>query len=333
MNEQQGDARDEIRVIEDEAIEWLIRMRGPDAASLRGRFEQWLMQSAEHRRAYEWATRHFANAEILKASGRHGSGTQRRTPVRHWLTAGAALAAAASLLLVMVSNPFGRGDVRTAPVALEQASPLVTRRGEIRTFRLADGSSVTLDTDSELAFAMDASARRLDLARGKARFTVAHDARPFVVTAGAGKITASAATFDVGYDEGRQVMVSLIGGQADLQSAVYMAPTRQVFAGQRFAYRASDFMAVPISEHLRSVNDRSWPSGWVEYRAVPLDVLIAQANRYADRPVILDGSAIGALVATGRFRLTDTDAFANRLAEVFDLDVSRRPDGIHLSGR
>lgn len=333
MTDQQGAARDEIRVIEDEAIEWLIRMRGPDAASLRGRFEQWLAQSAEHQRAHEWATRHFAGAEILKASGRHGSPAQRRTPVRHWLIAGAALAAAASLLLVMVGHPFGSGDGGTAPVASAQASPLVTRRGEIRTFRLADGSSVTLDTDSKLAFAMDASTRHLELERGKARFTVAHDARPFVVTAGAGKITASAATFDVGYDEGRQVMVSLIGGQANVQSAVYMAPTRQVFAGQRVAYRASDFTALPASENLRSVNDRSWPSGWVEYRAVPLGVLVAQANRYADRPVILDGPAVGALEATGRFRLTDTDAFANRLAEVFDLDVSRRPDGIHLSRR
>lgn len=334
MTDGQGGDQDEAHTIEDEAIAWVVRMRGPDAASLEGAFEQWLAASPEHRRAHAWALRHFEDAAILKQSDRHGSGARRPRPALRWLVAGALSAAAASLLLIVVGNPLEFGNSRRPVAASAVTSPLVTARGEIRTFRLDDGTAVTLDTDSKLAFTIDASTRHLDLERGKARFAVARDPRPFTVSAGAGAVSAKIATFDLGYDD-RQVLVRLISGNAEVRpvvrNAVYMVPTRQVFAGQSLSYRASSFSYLPVPARLRSVNDAQWPSGWVEYRAVPLSVLVDQANRYAAQPITVDGSGIGSLQASGRFRLTDTDAFARRIAEVFDLDVSHRPDGIHLS--
>lgn len=334
MTDGQGGDQDEAHTIEDEAIAWLVRMRGPDAASLEGPFEQWLAASPEHRRAHEWALRHFEGAALLKQSDRHGVGARRSWADARWLMAGALTAAAASLLVIVVGNPLERGNMPKSVTASSVTSPLVTARGQIRTFRLADGTAVTLDTDSKLAFTIDASSRQLDLERGKARFTVSKDPRPFTVSAGAGAVTAKAATFDLGYDD-RQVLVRLISGNAEVrpvaQKAVYMVSARQVFAGQSLSYRASSFSYLPVPPRLRSVNDAQWPSGWVEYRAVPLSVLVDQANRYAAQPIIVDGSRVGALQASGLFRLTDTDAFARRIAEVFDLDVSRRPDGIHLS--
>ena len=334
MTDGQGGDQDQAHTIEDEAIAWLVRMRGPDAASLEGGFEQWLAASPEHRRAYEWALRHFEGAALLKQSDRHGVGARRSRPVTRRPIAGTLTAAAASLLLIVVGNPLELGNSRRPVAASAVTSPLVTARGEIHTFRLADGTAVTLDTDSELAFTIDASTRHLDLERGKARFTVAKDPRPFTVSAGAGAVSAKAATFDLGYDD-RQVLVRLISGNAEVRpvarNAVYIVPARQVFAGQSLSYRASRFSYLPVPPHLRSVNDAQWPSGWVEYRSVPLSVLVDQANRYAAKPIIVGGSGLGSLRASGRFRLTDTDAFVRRIAEVFDLDVSRRPDGIHLS--
>lgn len=330
---QRGD-QDEAHTIEDEAIAWLVRMRGPDAASLKGPFEQWLATSSDHRRAHDWALRHFEGAALLKQSGRHGANARRSRPVARWLVAGALTAAAASLLMIVVGTPLEHGNMPKSVTAPTAASPLMTARGEIRTFRLADGTAVTLDTDSKLAFKIDASSRQLDLERGKARIVVARDPRPFTVSAGAGAITAKVATLDLGYED-RQVLVRLISGDAEVRpvarNAVYMVPARQVFAGQSLSYRVSSFSYLPVPPRLRSVNDAQWPSGWVEYRAVPLSVLVDQANRYAAQPITVDGSTVGSLQASGRFRLTDTDAFARRIAEVFDLDVSRRPDGIHLS--
>ncbi|KUR75365.1 FecR domain-containing protein [Novosphingobium sp. Fuku2-ISO-50] len=334
MTDAVGDVQDETSGVEDEAIAWLVRMRGPDAAVLKGRFEAWLSQSPEHRRAHEWAVRHFDDAGILKQSARHGAGSGRIRPVARWLVGSALVAAAASIALVLFGNPFGRGGADAPKSTPALASSLATRHGEIRTFRLADGSLATLDTDSKLSVAMDGSTRHLELEQGKARFIISRDSRPFLVTAGAGTVSATAATFDVGYDN-RQIMVRLISGSAEVQPvvrpAVYTAPARHVLAGHNLCYRASDFQAMPPPSRLSEVNDAGWPSGWVEYRAVPLAVLIEQANRYAEIPVVLDGATSGSLEASGRFRLTDTDAFVGRIAEVFGLDVSRRADGIHLT--
>jgi transmembrane sensor len=76
---------------------------------------------------------------------------------------------------------------------------------------------------------------------------------------------------------------------------------------------------------------RDWPTGWVEYRSISLDALVAQANRYAKVPIVLDDPSLASLQASGRFKLTDTEKFAARIAEPFGLRVSRRSGGIHLS--
>lgn len=336
MNDNEGGASGPTGALEDEAIAWLARMRGPDGPAFKGRFERWRTQSPEHRRAYEWATRHFEGASILKQSDRHGEARTRRRPIRKWLVAGAALAAAASIMFITMGNRLVVGGADIFSGTSVSRPPLVTRRGEIRTFRLADGSSVTLDTNSRLVVAMDASARRLRLESGKARISVAKDARPFIVTAGAGQITANQATFDLGYDD-RLVRLTLIEGRADVrpavQSAVYTVPVKPVFAGQCFVYRVSDFVAVPQARQSAGVDERQWPTGWFEYRSVPLGVLVSEANRYAARPIVLDGPEIGSLQVSGRFRLTDTGGFADKIAQVFDLQVSREPDSIHLRRR
>jgi len=326
--------QDEARKVEDEAIEWLVRLRGPDAAAIKDQFEEWLAQSADHRHAHQWAMRHFDAAQILKQSERHGAGSRRNRPAARWLVAGGLVAAAASIALVLIGTHFVHRDAIRPATAPALVSTFSTRHGEIRTFRLPDGSLATLDTDTKLSVSMDTTARHLQLERGKARFLVNYDARPFLVTAGAGTVAAKAATFDVGYDEG-QVQVRLISGTAEVrpvvQTAVYMVHSRQIPVGHNLCYRISDFRPEPIPARLRDVNDTRWTSGWVEYRAVPLAVLVDQANRYAATPIVIDRAAVGSLEASGRFRLTDTDAFVGRIAEVFDLGVIRRADGIHLS--
>jgi len=326
----------EARTVEDEAIEWLVRMRGPDATALKGRFEAWLAQSVEHQHAHEWAVRHFDGAEILKQSERHGTGSRRERPVTRWLVGGGLVAAAASIALVLIGTQIARRYAVKSAAASELATSFSTRHGEIHTIRLTDGSLVTLDTDSKLSVTMDATARHLELERGKARFLVKQDARPFLVTAGAGTVSGKTATFDVGYEDS-QIQVRLISGNAEVQPvaqpAVYMVPIRQIPLGHKLSYRVADFRPVPTPARLRDVNDASWTSGWVEYRAVPLAVLVDQANRYAPKPIVIEGMAVGSLEASGRFRLTDTDAFVGRIAEVFDLGISRRTDGIHLMAK
>lgn len=332
MNDNERQAAGRLEQIEDEAIEWFVKMRGEDAAQLRGAFEDWLGQAPEHRCAYEWAEAHFGQAEWLKQSKRLSRWGLFRP--RTWLATGVATAAVIALAVAL--RPADEiVPAAPGPLSARTDNPLKTRHGEIRTYSLSDGSKVTLDSDSRVEVAMSEAERRLRLRHGAARFAVASDPRPFVVEAGSGTVEARQAVFDVGYGGREEVLVHLMSGQADIRAvarqAVYTVPVRPLLAEQPVRYPVGTFRPEPAID--TGVDRRDWPEGWVEYRSVPLDVLIADANRYADRPIVIDDAETGNLRASGRFKLTDTETFVSRIAEVFHLKVSSKPDSIHIRKR
>ncbi len=95
----------------------------------------------------------------------------------------AALSAVAIGLFVVFSGPADTPE----PVIAEQRDSQIfeTLVGARKTFELADGSIVHLNTNSLIDVHFSAGERRLELKRGEATFTVAHDAsRPFRVVVG-----------------------------------------------------------------------------------------------------------------------------------------------------
>jgi transmembrane sensor len=143
---------------------------------------------------------------------------------------------------------------------------------------------------------------------------------------------AEQAVFDMAFDRGARVTVNLISGRANMhgliQPAVYTVPDRRIQPGRPVFYPVGAF--APTQADAAAGDNRDWPDGWVEYRSIPLRDLVAQANRYSNRSIIIDDPAAGDMSASGRFKLTDTDAFVSRIAEALDLSVKRRSDGIHL---
>ena len=76
-----------------------------------------------------------------------------------------------------------------------------------------------------------------------------------------------------------------------------------------------------------------WTEGWAEYRSIKLGALVAEANRYAAVPIVIDDTDIAAREVSGRFHISQTEAFAERIAILFGLAVERRSDAIHLRRR
>src|SRR5262249_39417186 len=73
--------------------------------------------------------------------------------------------------------------------------------GGIESVPTADGSTITLNTDSQIRVALSASERRIELKHGEAYFEVAHDPnRPFVVHAGNKRVIAVGTKFSVRRD-------------------------------------------------------------------------------------------------------------------------------------
>lgn len=315
--------------VDEVARAWLIKMRGEEAEALRGEFDRWRHASAGHGEAYRRAERRMAALAILKTSERHGTAhaQRRRGRARGWMPWGAAATALALLIVAIGAGglPFP-GQPRGTSTAVA-AEPLETRRGEIRIFRLADGSSATLDTDSRLEVRLGKEMRSVRLIRGRVRLSIARQTVPMQIEAGPGAATANGAEIDLSLDEKGSLVASLRRGAADMRAETGNRRATPLSEGQMLAFQADGSLA---PEGARAGIPASWPEGWAEYRSIRLDRLVAEANRYAAVPIVIDDGAAAAREVSGRFHISRTEAFADRIAILFGLGIERRADAIHL---
>jgi len=335
-----------------EASLWFARMRGPDAEEWRPQFEQWLALGASHRGAYNRAGEIFALGRFMAAQDEDQTeANDNEESGRHWRWA----AIAASLLLTIgiggwiakVELPGTRDtSVQVAQPKVNQAAErqrYATLNGSQRTVRLADGSSVELDADSELFTSFSSDRRELKLERGRARFDVAHEIRPFVVLAGGGSVTARGTVFEVSLESDKRVTVRLLRGAVDVERPTTIKGTTRPTAVARLEPGETLSFAAITPAVLRSAPGRAelqplapLPdiSAVREYERTPLAAVVAEANRDSATAIRLGDPSIGTLRVSGRFRVTDADQVADRLATLFDLEVERtKPDEITLRKR
>lgn len=321
--------------IDEIARAWFVKMRGEDAPRLRHEFETWLAASTDHRAHYDRIARAMKQAAILKTSTRYGTmRPDARSPSRRrWLPVGASVAAAA-MLVAIGSNIWLPAGSKSSLMAARAAEPLVTRRGEIRTFRLPGGGTATLDTDSRIEFVEAGEARHLRLTRGLARLDFSDGAADFQIEAGGSIVSGNRAELDIGIADGGAIVIRVLRGNARMASRSATGAAETILPRpEPLRYRPAG--GGPEREPLRAreLPSADWPTGWSEHRSIPLAALAREANRYAARPIVIDDPATGRLEVSGRFQISRPETLADRLGQLFNLAVERRADGIHLRSR
>ncbi len=193
--------------------------------------------------------------------------------------------------------------------------------GEQRTVQLADGSTVVLDTDSQVSVRLTGSRRDIRLSRGQALFDVAHDsARPFVVTAGATSVTALGTRFDV-RREASGATVTLVRGAVEVRERSGNGAARvwRLAPGQRVATQLTAPAPAPVDVDTAT----SWTSGRLIFHAVPLRAAVAEFNRYERQKIEVADGPVGDELITGVFAVGDTNTFVGSVADLHDLSVVR----------
>jgi transmembrane sensor len=295
-----------------EAQAWHARLRGEPGPGDRRAFERWYAEDPANRDAYDridadWDARYGLLARTAAGLSRTGLPVRRsrNRPVGYALAA----ASLAALLLggLLLLRPG------TEPAA--QAELVSTAIGEIRTIRLPDRSTVTLDTATRLAVRFDERERRVELQQGRARFSVRPSPdRPFIVKAAGAAVVAGGDVFDVSLDQASAAVV-LIEGE------IGVAPARSD-AAERTMLRAGDRVLLHPEGRLEVVASASeaelrWPSGMLEFLNTPLAAAVAEANRYSRRHIRIGDPAIAKLRVTGTYRAGDTAGLARSLAAAF----------------
>lgn len=313
-----------------EASAWFARMRGPEAEMSRFDFERWRARDPRNREAYARIERRWQLGEGLAGSPlaqEHFAAVNRRSAFARPGPRAVFASAIVALLIGGGSFFLWRGDA-PRPVAVARAgTPLETRVGEIHRLRLADGTIVTLDTDSAIEPLFTGQTRVVRLSRGRARFDVAREAgRPFMVEAGARTIIDRGTVFDVVL--GREgVKVVLLRGAVEIRyrgSRGAGVPVARLVPGQVFADAPAGGVALVSAA---AGGSEQWVRGMLSFDGAPLEQVIAEANRYSAHKIRLGEPSLAGLRVTGTFHATPPDALAAILAATFNLRVEHDAQG------
>jgi transmembrane sensor len=222
-----------------------------------------------------------------------------------------------------------------------------TAHAEQRSWRMPDGSTVHLNSSSEIRVRFDDRQRRIELVRGQALFQVAKDAqRPFWVFAGDTAVKAVGTEFDV-YRQPDRTLISVLEGRV----AVWRLPD-DVFEHARRALDtdASDGMRqliaqldtdqqAMISGKSAEISQRggtvrktvAWLQRQVVFDHDPLGSAIEEFNRYAERRIRVDGEELRATQISGIFSAYDAESFLRFLERQPDIRVERGTEEIVVS--
>ncbi|WP_412072789.1 FecR family protein [Sphingopyxis sp. GC21] len=307
------------------AAEWFTVMRGADADTERGAFEEWHAlpeNAAAYARLEEtWNESRFL-ANSAAGRSRNLAGARRKFP------RGALLAAGIGLFTLLSGSLYAERVGWFGPAAVNRSAPAqFVAHDAVRTIRLPDGSRVTLGRGAALRDVSTSDERRFVLLRGRARFEVAHDAaRSFLVDAGEGRVVAHGTVFDVGFEQGN-VRVILIKGSVEVRgrraaqssagASRLLAPGEQLLVEHGEAGAPS-----PASARLLS-----WPDAMISFDEMPLAEAVAAFNRTSGRAIRLEGGDFASRRLSGAFRRDDPQGFADALAVSFGLDVGIAADG------
>ncbi len=312
----------------DEAAQWFKRLSDKNVSpgDWHG-FEQWLAQDNANKTAYDefsaiWNNPHF-DAVLLDASedsawlARMSAQTNVVSPGFGDRKKRVAFAVAASVLLATVIGLFLFDRELSKP----QEWAYQTDVGERQDVVLADGSEITLNTDTRLVVTYSGEVRSVHLPRGEAYFRVAPEGRPFQVTGGSGLVTVLGTAFEVkvspaqmvvSVDSGRVAVGPENIGQSDAAS------TRiELTANQRVA--VTDQQLGSLQQTTNGVAD--WLDGWLEFNDMSLVQVTEELDRYYVGDIRLARPELWQLRVTGRFDLSDVERALKILAKSMKLGI------------
>jgi transmembrane sensor len=295
-----------------QAAEWFAVLGSGKASSAeQQQWQTWLEAHPDHRAAWtrvEFFTSKFDHLPTHVASAALNQPDLER---RRTLKALAVLGA-----IGLSSWQIARGRYLQDWIADYQ-----TGLGVTKTIALADGSKVTLDTNSAFNLEYTPTLRCLQLVSGEIYIETAPDnsglQRPFVVDSQEGRVRALGTRFSV-----RQLLgnsqVTVFADTVEIQPSQAGLSKLTIKAGQ-----TTQFSPQRIDKVVNISADRpAWTQGILLVDNMPLSEFLLQLNRYR-HGYISCAPQIADLRIVGSFPLNDTDRILAMLAETLPVKISQ----------
>lgn len=324
--------------IERQAREWLIRMDGDEPLSNADReaLQEWIQRSALHREELTRLANFWSQANILTELGVCLESAARERSGARWV-APIAVAASAVLASVIVAWWY----LHRMDEAVNGTYGTVI--GQQKAISLSDGSSIQLNTDSQVQVVYSGAWRKIRLLRGEALFFAKADSnRPFEVYAANRVVRAIGTAFAVHF-EGNTVDVTVTKGVVDVGEEAGSAQTTAIpepieaspparslgrlKAGEmtRVGGGGSDHLDVHRLAEPELRRRMAWQEGYLAFSGEPLSEVIEQVNRYSPVTLEIGDPKLASVAIGGRFRIGDLDAVLDVLHTNFGI-LARKVD-------
>jgi transmembrane sensor len=334
----------DMAALDAEAAAWVARFDAGDvSAQDQAEFQAWLSRGALHREAIASYGSFWSEFDKLgQLTNSIGAGREPGTPAgRPAMGAKAWLAAcAAAVVVVAVAGGFLLQE-SSAPQQIT-APPQITARQQIpdrpsgpqsyetaigaqKKFALADGSIVTLNTNSRIDVEIRDHSRNVRLVRGEAYFEVVHDkSRPFTVCANRYEVRDIGTAFAVHLLDKGLVNVKVTKGSVEIAAPARRgnrdgAKSLGVFAAGRdvvFGHKVERAELISDAELSRKL---AWRQGQLIYSGQPLADVLADISRYSDIEIELADPALKDVPVGGAFSVDQTEAIFAALENNFGI--------------
>ena len=343
----------------EQASAWIVRLRSDHATEQDQQdFALWLAESSDHQQAFDemmvlWEAmgtglnptddQAAITALLGKVSADNGpkasndcqsenatkltSSTVSHLAAKPYPLVASFAAMAASLLFVALvlfaSNPSINETLEL------QRTLYATPIGKQQRFTLDDGSFIELNTDSKVAVIYEDDLRGLELIQGEAYFDVVpNPERPFVVTAGAGTVTAVGTAFNIqlssGFAPDGTMLVAVTEGHvAVTNTSSGHDETVPVALGQQA--RVNELGQVGPVEAADLTLVSAWREKTLIFRETNLAAALVELNRYLPQPVDTSDPSLGNLNVSGTFSLEEPEATLAAIIQAFELQSYRNP--------
>jgi transmembrane sensor len=302
----------------EQAAEWLVRLQDGATSADHAACEQWRGSDPQHALAWERAEKLLTKLGGLPPELAMPVLARRKAPARR--------AAVMRIAALLAAVPAGWAGWRFAQ-AQPWSADIHTATGERRVLKLADGTSVTLNTASAIDVRFSAAERLIVLRGGEILIDSGHDAagRPLRVTTAEGILQPLGTRFNV-----RRHACST--ELAVLEGAVRVTPAGMadepvvVTAGNQTRFNQSHVARQRALDPALT----AWTSGMLLADQMRLDQLAAELARYRDGIVRVD-PAVAGLRVSGAFPIADTERTLDMLVSTYPVDSYARLRGYWIT--
>jgi len=310
--------------IDEMAAFWFTKVHDGLNPSEENEFQTWLHVNSEHRKVYAQFEALWNELDGLEPAPKHAY-PQRRIK----LLLGYACACVAACFLVIFLQ------WQTWSYRLEFAQNMTTPVGAMEEYTLEDGTTLFLDTDTNVSVAYYQKKRLVTLHQGQIVLHVAKNrSRPLFVDTKNVLVRVTGTLFEV-RNVNDHVRVSVEEGSVEVShkrpedgsvlALVHLSAKEQVSLDEQgFVLSRSQ---------LRNNSVAPWRDGRLVFDKTPLKDVVFEFERYGAKKAVISSSELGSMPLSGSFEIERFASFLEMLPKVLPLKITSIGDKIVLDKR